>query len=80
MISREMKTTVKWAVAACILTAALLWVPQGMAQEVQLLKVLKATPDHYDFGIIKEGDPAEITVTVENIGDKPVDITNVQTS
>lgn len=79
MISREMKTTGKWGLAACILTAALLWAPQGMAQ-VQLLKVLKATPDHYDFGIIKEGDPAEITVTVENIGDKPVDITNVQTS
>jgi uncharacterized membrane protein len=78
MISREMKTTLKWAVAACILTAAILWAPQGMAQ--LQLKVLKATPDFYDFGTIKEGDPAEITVTVENIGEKPIEITNVQTS
>jgi hypothetical protein len=43
-------------------------------------EILKATPDHHDFGTIDEGQPAAITVVVQNVGSTPVEITNVKTS
>lgn len=51
-----------------------------LAQGVALGEGLKATPDHFDFGTLKEGDPAKITVEIENTGTEPVEITNVRTS
>jgi len=42
--------------------------------------VLKATPERYDFGTINEGAPAVITTVIQNIGSKPVEITNVTTN
>jgi hypothetical protein len=63
------------AIWICILFAALL-----LAQGVSMGEVLKATPDHFDFGTLKEGAPAVVTVEIENIGDAPVEITNVRTS
>lgn len=51
-----------------------------LAQGIALGSALKATPDFHDFGTINEGDPAAITVEVENVGDRPVEITNVRTS
>ncbi|MDR1728683.1 MAG: DUF1573 domain-containing protein [Acidobacteriota bacterium] len=41
---------------------------------------LTATPDHKEFGVIDEGVNAVVTVVIENTGDAPVEITNVQTS
>lgn len=42
--------------------------------------VLKATPESFDFGAVPEGDPAVATASIENVGDVPVEITNVRTS
>jgi hypothetical protein len=68
-----MLTTVKCAAVAITLT---LFLVQGFAGG----EALKATPDHFDFGTINEGDPAAITVEIENVSDAPVEITNVRTS
>ena len=43
-------------------------------------EILKATPEQLDFGKIPEGEPAVATAIVENVGDSPVEITNVRTS
>ena len=51
-----------------------------MVQGIALGAALKATPDHFDFGELNEGDPAQITVEIENTSDAPVEITNVRTS
>ncbi len=41
---------------------------------------LKLTPDQFDFGSVDEGQPATVTVTVENSGNSRIDITSVRTS
>ena len=51
-----------------------------LAQGMSMGEVLKATPDQFNFGSVKEGDPVEIVVEIENTGSAPVEITNVQTS
>jgi hypothetical protein len=43
-------------------------------------EIIIATPDHYDFGTIDEGQPAEVTAVVQNVGKTPVEITNIKTS
>jgi hypothetical protein len=43
-------------------------------------EILKATPDHFDFGTIDEGQPAAVTAVIQNVGNAPVEITNVKTS
>ncbi len=43
-------------------------------------QIIQATPDFHDFGTIDEGQPAAITVVIQNIGRMPVEITNVKTS
>ena len=41
---------------------------------------LKAGRDIVDFGTIEEGDPAAVTVTIQNTGTAPVEITSVRTN
>ena len=41
---------------------------------------LKAVPDVIDFGTVEEGSPAAATVTVQNTGTTPIEITNVRTN
>lgn len=43
-------------------------------------KILQATPEHHDFGTIAEGVDAVVTVSIQNVGTAPVEITNVRTS
>jgi len=43
-------------------------------------EILKATPEQFDFGAIPEGEPAVATAVVENVGDAPVEITNLRTT
>jgi len=43
-------------------------------------EILKASPEHYDFGTIPEGDPAVTKAVIENISGSPIEITNVRTS
>jgi len=61
--------------------AVLLW---GSAFLIGLLpvygSVLKATPNHVEFGTLDEGKNAVIMVTIHNTGKAPIDITNVQTN
>ena len=42
--------------------------------------VIKAAPDHFDFGTIDEGINAVTKIVIENTGDTLIEITNVQTS
>jgi len=51
-----------------------------LVQGIALCEGLKATPDHFDFGILKEGVSAKVTVEIENMSAVPVEITNVRTS
>jgi hypothetical protein len=62
-------------VAICLLILGL-----SVAFGSESAGILKATPDFHDFGTIDEGQPAAITVIVQNIGSTPVEITNVKTS
>jgi len=41
---------------------------------------LKAVPDEVDLGTVEEGSPVAVTVTVQNTGNAPVEITNVRTN
>ena len=41
---------------------------------------LKAVPDVFDFGAVEEGGAASVTVTVQNTGTSPVEVTNVKTN
>jgi len=43
-------------------------------------EILKATPDQFDFGAIREGEPAAAATSIENIAKIPVEITNVRTN
>ena len=43
-------------------------------------EILKATPEHHDFGTVPEGDPAVAKTIIENVSGSPVEITNVRTS
>jgi hypothetical protein len=43
-------------------------------------EILKATPNQVELGTVAEGEKAVATAVVENIGDTPVEITNVRTS
>jgi hypothetical protein len=62
-------------IAICLLIAGL-----SMAYGSEGPEILKATPDFHDFGTIDEGQPAAITVVIQNVGSMPVEITNVKTS
>lgn len=42
--------------------------------------VLKATPDKHEFGTIAEEQNAVFTTIIQNVGNTPLEITNVRTS
>jgi hypothetical protein len=75
MKSRNATMTAIPLVAICLLIFGL-----SLAYGDESAQILKATPDHHDFGTIDEGQPAAITVVIQNIGSTPVEITNVKTS
>jgi hypothetical protein len=75
MKSGKMKTEARGAIRIGAVMAVLL-----LAQGISMGQVLKATPDHFDFGALDEGSPAAVTVEIENTGSEPVEITNVRTS
>ena len=51
-----------------------------LAQGISMGEVLKATPEHVEFGTLDEGVNAVATVEIENTGRTTVEITNVRTS
>jgi hypothetical protein len=42
--------------------------------------ILKATPNHVEIGTVPEGEKIIATAIVQNIGNAPVEVTNVRTS
>ena len=66
---RKTVVTITFAIFLCVSHS-------GFSQN----EFLKAVPDMVDFGTIEEGDPAAITVTVQNTGTAPVEITGVRTN
>lgn len=70
------KTTKAASKYAVFLIVFVLAVAQGTA----LAGALKATPEHFEFGDLNEGEPAKITVEVKNTSGALVEITNVRTS
>ncbi|MBN1566489.1 MAG: DUF1573 domain-containing protein [Acidobacteria bacterium] len=65
--------------AGSIFCMAMLFAGLSAASEDSAI-ILKATPDHYDAGTVAEGKTVEATATLQNVGDTPVEITNVRTS
>ena len=51
-----------------------------LARGIAIGAVLRATPDHVEFGTVDEGDPVVAVSEIVNTGGTPVEITNVQTS
>lgn len=47
---------------------------------ISQIEALKVTPDQFDFGTIEEGPAAVVTAIIENVGNIPVEITNVRTN
>jgi len=43
-------------------------------------EILKATPEQFDAGTVKEGETIVATASIQNMGSTPVEITNVKTS
>ena len=41
---------------------------------------LRATPQRFDFGAVDEGVPATTTITLQNMGEGPITITDVKTN
>jgi hypothetical protein len=41
---------------------------------------LKITPGQFESGVVEEGRVITVTATIENRGDRPVEITNVRTN
>ena len=62
-------------VYVCVLIAVL-----SLTLGISMGEVLNATPGEFDFGAIAEGEPAVAVTSVENIGNTPVEITNVRTN
>ena len=64
------------AIVTMAFTVILFFFHNGFAES----NFLKAVPDEVDFGTVEEGSPAVVTVTVQNTGITPVEITNVRTN
>lgn len=83
MLMKHAKTTVaiKGVAWTCALIVGLSFAyVTSNAYGASTEEVLKITPEQHDFGTIPEGDPAVTTAIIENVGDSPVEITNVRTS
>ena len=66
--------------AGSILWMATLMLGLSIASDDSTGEVLKATPGQVDAGTVAEGKKVEVTVTIQNVGNKQVEITNVRTS
>jgi hypothetical protein len=75
-----MKRLKALAAAGSILWMVLLFVGPAPASDNTAGVILKSTPDQFDAGKVAEGKTVEVTTSVQNVGDSPVEITNVRTS
>ena len=63
-----------------ILWASLLIIGLSFAYGNATEVVLKATPEQFDTGTVPEGKTIEVTASIQNVGNSPVEITSVKTS
>jgi hypothetical protein len=63
-----------------ILWIGMLLVGLSLANDNSTGEILKATPEQFDAGTVAEGKIVEVTTSVQNVGNTPVEITNVRTS
>ena len=63
-----------------ILCIGMLLVGLSLANDNSTGEILISTPDQFDAGTVAEGKIIEVTTSIQNVGNAPVEITNVQTS
>lgn len=63
-----------------ILSIGTLLVGLSLAYDNSTGEILKATPEQFDAGTVAEGKTIEVTTSIQNVGDTPVEIINVRTS
>ena len=65
-------------VAGSILWIGMLLVGLSLANDDSTGEILISTPDQFDTGTVAEGKTIEVTTSIQNVGNAPVEITNVQ--
>jgi hypothetical protein len=70
---------VKVAVGSIIYIGMLL-AGLSLANDNSTGEILISTPEQFDAGTVAEGKTIEVTTSVQNMGNSPVEITNVRTS
>ena len=63
-----------------ILCIGMLLVGLSLANDNSTGEILISTPDQFDAGTVAEGKTIEVTTSIQNVGNAPVEITNEQTS
>jgi subtilase family serine protease len=63
-----------------ILGACLLFIGLSCAYGNAADGFLKATPEQIDTGTVPEGKTIEVTVSIQNVWNAPIEITSVRTS
>jgi hypothetical protein len=66
--------------AGSILWIGTLLVGLSLAYDNSTGELLKATPEQFDAGTVAEGKTIEVTTSIQNLSNTPVEITNVRTS
>jgi hypothetical protein len=66
--------------AFCVSSIIVLFAALSGVHGEETGKILKITPEQFDFGTVDEGKAAVATATVENIGGTKIEITNVRTN
>jgi len=66
--------------AGSILCIGMLLVGLSLAGDNSTGEILISTPDQFDAGTVAEGKTIEVTTSIQNVGNAPVEITNVRTS
>jgi hypothetical protein len=77
---RFMKGGKAIAAAGSMLWIAALMVGLSLAADKSTKKTLKAKPEQFDAGTVAEGKKVEVTATIQNVGKRQVEITNIRTS
>jgi len=66
--------------AGTILCIGMLLVGLSLANDNSTGEILISTPEQFDAGTVAEGKTIEVTTSIQNVGNAPVEITNVRTS
>lgn len=70
------KKNLLWKIVLCLVVIGLLTAPSPAHPAGRLV----IDPMNFDCGVVDEGVPATMQVRIENVGDDPVLIQNVQTN